>query len=88
MNAHINVPFDVPTWTAHLNTSDPLALVIRGHLYVEAALVQRIEAAIANKEGFNTATLPFPLKVKFAVALGRLDPADVGALLILRLHRS
>lgn len=88
MNAHIiNVPFDVPTWTEHLNTADPLALVIRGHLYVEAALVQRIEAAITNTEGFDAARLSFPLKVKFAVALGMLDPADVGALTALNTLR-
>lgn len=60
---HIKVPFDVPTWTSHINTSDPLAFVIRGHLYVEAALVQQIEAALANKEGLVTARLSFMLKV-------------------------
>jgi hypothetical protein len=30
--------FDFPTLMSHLNTEDPLALVLRGHLYVEAAV--------------------------------------------------
>jgi hypothetical protein len=68
MKTPIKVPFGGPTWTAHLNTEDPLALVIRGHLYVEAALIQQIEAAIPNKERLDAATLPFTLKVRFAVA--------------------
>jgi hypothetical protein len=87
MKVAINVPFDVPTWTEHLNTQDPLALVIRGHLYVEAALIQKIEAALVNKQGFDTAALSFVLKVKFAVALGKVDPADVGALTVLNRFR-
>lgn len=83
MDVPIKAPFDVPTWTNHLNAQDELALVIRGHLYVEAALVQQIETALVNKEGFDAERLPFPVKVKIAVALGKVAPADVGALSVL-----
>ena len=68
MNAPINVPFDVPTWTQHLNTADTLALVIRGHLYVDAALIRKIETALVDKSKFKTERLPFMMKVGFAVA--------------------
>jgi hypothetical protein len=54
--------------------------VIRGHLYVESALIQQIESAIPNKDGFDTPGLLFILKVNLAVALARVDPADAGAL--------
>lgn len=77
--AMFKVPFDVPTWTAHLNTEDPLALVIRGHLYVEAALIQQIEAVLVNKKEFDSARLQFDTKVRLAVALGKVEAADVGA---------
>lgn len=33
-----SIPFDVPILTEHLNTTEPLALVLRAHLYVEAVL--------------------------------------------------
>jgi hypothetical protein len=70
--------FDFPTLITHLNAEDPLALVIRGHLYVEAALIKQIESALVNKNAFDTAALRFPTKVKLALALGKVDSADVG----------
>jgi hypothetical protein len=74
------LPF--PTLMAHLNAEDPLALVLRGHLYVEAALIKQIESAPLNKKALvNKKTLKgakhnFPDKVKLAVALGKVDPPD------------
>jgi hypothetical protein len=70
--------FDFPTLMSHLNADDPLALVTRGHLYVEAALIKQIEAVIVDKKAFDSARLPFLTKVKLAVALGKVDRADVG----------
>jgi hypothetical protein len=69
--------FDVPTLMAHLNAEDPLALVIRGHLYVEAVLIKQIESAPATNKAFDKAKLNFPTKVKRAVALGKVDSGDV-----------
>jgi hypothetical protein len=40
---------DFPTLMAHLNAEDPLALVLRGHLYVEAVLTKQIEAVAVDK---------------------------------------
>jgi hypothetical protein len=69
--------FDFPTLINHLNVEDPLALVIRGHLYVEAALNKQVESALVNKKAIDDiAELPFPTKVKLAVALGKVDSAD------------
>jgi hypothetical protein len=67
---------------------DPLALVIRGHLYVEAALIKKIESALVNKKAFDIAGLRFPTKVQLAVALGRVDGADVGGFIELNRLRN
>lgn len=82
------MPFDVPTLMAHLNTEDPLALVIRGHLYVESALIKQIESVLVNKQEFDSARLQFLTKVRLAVALGKVDRADVGAFAALNRLRS
>jgi hypothetical protein len=81
--ANVPLPFDVPILIGHLNTTDSLALVIRAHLYVEATLIRHIETVVVDREGFDSATLPFPTKIKLAVAIGRVDSADVGALKVL-----
>jgi hypothetical protein len=67
---------DFPTLLEHLTAVDPLALVLRGHLYVEAALNKQIESALVNKEALADVRFDFPVKVKLAVALGKVDPSD------------
>jgi hypothetical protein len=76
----VPLPFDIPTWGEHLNSKDPLAMVIRAHLYVEAILIRRIESVIVNKQLFDSARLQFSTKVKLAAALGKVDDADEPAL--------
>jgi hypothetical protein len=71
---------DVATLMSHLSAEDPLALVIRGHLYVENALIKKIEDALTDPTAFDSARLHFPSKVSLAVALGTVDRADVVAL--------
>jgi hypothetical protein len=70
--------FDFPTLITHLNAGDQLALVMRGHRYVEAALIKQIESALVNRQAFAVARLNFTTKISLAVALGKIDPADVG----------
>jgi hypothetical protein len=67
---------DFPTLMKHLNAEDPLALVLRGHLYVEAALIKQIESGLVDKKALKVARLNFPNKVNLAVALGKVDPPD------------
>lgn len=80
MSTNHILPFDIPTLVDHLNIKDPLAIVIRAHLYLEATLIRQIETVLVKKERFDSATLTFPKKVQLAVALGRLDYADAPAL--------
>jgi hypothetical protein len=77
------LPFDIHTLFEHLNNKDQLALIIRAHLYVEAILIRKIEAALVKRERFDCANLTFPNKVKLAVAIGRIDDADRAALIAL-----
>jgi hypothetical protein len=86
--ANVPLPFDLPVLIGHLNTTDPLALVIRAHLYVEAILIRHIETVVVNREQFDSARLPFRTKIELAVAIGRVDPADVGALNVLNSLRN
>jgi hypothetical protein len=68
--------FGFQTLIEHLNAEDPLALVLRGHLYVEATLIKQIESALVDKKALAGARFSFPAKVRLAVALGKVDPAD------------
>lgn len=79
---------DVAALMSHLTVDDPLALVMRAHLYVENALIKKIEDALTDPTAFDSAGLRFPAKVSLAVALGKVDAADVGAFTALnRLRR-
>lgn len=70
------VSFDVPTLVKHLSAEDPLGLVIRAHIYVESALIRLIETALIKRDALDVTRWRFPLKVRLAVALGRIDPSD------------
>lgn len=65
--------FDFPTLMTHLYAEDPLAVVLHGQLYVEATLKKQI--ALVDKKALARAKY-FPAKVRLAVALGKVDPAD------------
>lgn len=82
------LPFDIHALFEHLNNRDHLALVIRAHLYVEAILISKIEAALVNKERFDSATLTFPTKVKLAVAMGKVDENERAGLTALNKLRN
>ena len=63
----------------HLEKDDELHVLLRGHVYVEAALIQLIESKLANPQALKVAGLNFPLKVRLATALGLLS-GDVAML--------
>jgi len=51
-------------------------------------LIRYLETVVVNREQFDSAGLPFRTKIKLAVAIGRVDPADVGALNVLNSLRN
>ncbi len=76
----VPLPFDIPTLIEHMNSKDPLATVIRAHLYIEFVLIRQIQAVLVHKSRFDSATLLFDKRVRLAAALGVVDQADFGAL--------
>ena len=63
-------------YLAHINASDPLQIVIRGHLHLEAELNQLILFRFASPEALDLSDLSFPRRLDLAVALGCLNAAD------------
>ena len=49
---------------------DPLAVIIRGHLYVESVLTQLIEEFLAEPSAIEVERLSFKTKVELALAVG------------------
>jgi hypothetical protein len=72
----------------HLNAEDELGALIRGHLYIEAALIKLVEHALNVPGAFNVARLDFPRKVELAIALGVLEEFQKPALLQLNRLRN
>ena len=62
----------------HLNETDTLQIVIRGHLYVEAELLDLLSESIAmvRPKAIDLADLSFRKKIEFAIALGLLAPEN------------
>lgn len=82
------VSFDVPTLTRDLGSSDPLALVLRAHLYIEGALIKRIEEALTRPDAIDVARMQFPTKLSLAIALGKLESTEKTAFLQLNRIRN
>jgi hypothetical protein len=54
----------------HLNADDPLQIIVRGHLYVDAELMKLIYEALPEPEAIDLTRLAFPARVDLAVAMG------------------
>jgi hypothetical protein len=80
------IRFDVPTLIERLNA--PLTLILRSHLYVEMILLKRIEETFVNKNVLDTSRVPFSVKTKLALALGKIDADDAKAFAILNRLRN
>lgn len=55
-----------------INVDDPLQMIIRAHLNIEASLIKLIELSLENKNHIDVARLRFPTKVDLAFALGSI----------------
>lgn len=64
--------FDLERLRAHLDTDEPIQLIIRGHLYLEHVLIEFISAALKDSSVLQFDRISFPIKVQIAVALGTL----------------
>jgi hypothetical protein len=59
---------------AHISVDAPLEIVLRGHLWVESALIGLIEEVLPHPEAIDLARFSFPQKLGLAVGLGLVRP--------------
>ncbi|MET3290210.1 UNVERIFIED_CONTAM: hypothetical protein ABID98_002780 [Brevibacillus sp. OAP136] len=62
---------------------DPIVSLIKGHLFIEAGLIELIKLACVNQDTFDPATLNFPNKVRLASALGLIEKDEIRPFLFL-----
>jgi hypothetical protein len=68
-----------------MKSGDPVGVLIRGHLYLEAMLIQLIETRIPKA---RTLDLNFPTKVNLAVAMSLMRDSDRPALIAINKLRN
>jgi len=76
--------FSAEEYLKRINSEDRVGIVISGHLYIEAALIQLIERALPYPGDFGEETwrrLSFPSKLELGVALDVMDPRETPAYL-------
>jgi hypothetical protein len=66
--------FDVPRFHKEVGTGDMLALVIRGHIYLEHVLIQTVSEEMARPDEVEMRRLSFPAKLDLGIAMGLIDP--------------
>ncbi len=60
----------------YLNSDDSMGFIVRGHLYIESALMQLIEEAPPDPGAIDLTRFNFPLKLDLAVALGLMSESE------------
>jgi hypothetical protein len=61
------------TLIENISSDDPLGMVIRGHLYIEAELVALIEDHLPYPHKIDLTRLTFPVKLDLAASMGLFD---------------
>jgi hypothetical protein len=65
--------FDVPRFHKEVGSGDMLALVIRGHIYLEHVLIQTLSEEMARPDEMEMRRLSFPSKLDLGIAMGLID---------------
>jgi hypothetical protein len=72
----------------HLKRSNPLEVLLRGHLWAESELIGILEDSLPHPELINFSRLSFPLKVTLVAASGYMQKDDIPAFLKLNSLRN
>lgn len=78
----------VDLYLEHINADDPLQIIVRGHLYVESAMISLIESNLPNPTGIDFTKFNFHQKLEIAVALGLVKSDECHSLLQLNSLRN
>jgi hypothetical protein len=61
----------------HINSGEPMEVLIRGHLWIEASVVALLGQVLHNPKALDGARLSFHQRLSFGAALGVISPADL-----------
>ena len=67
-------------FTEHMQTGDLLGLVLRGHLWIEAALNGLIDRSMRDPSQLDAARLSFVQRVALTAALGLISSTEAGVI--------
>ena len=73
-------PIDLDLFMDHTRGRSMVEVLLRGHLWLENALIDLIVAEVANPVPLKMDRMTFANKVNLAEALGLLGPTDAGTL--------
>lgn len=73
-------PIDVELFMEHTRKRSIVEVLLRGHLWLENALIELIEAEVANPVPLKLDRMTFANKANLAEALGLLGSTDAGTL--------
>ena len=72
----------------HINATDPLQILVRGHLHVESRLNELISLRLSEPNQLDLSELSFPRRLDLAAALGCISASDKPPYLILNSLRN
>lgn len=73
-------PIDLELFKEHTRGRSMVEVLLRGHLWLENALIDLIEAEVRNAKPLNTERMSFANKVNLAESLGLLGSSDAKTL--------
>ncbi|MCK6256802.1 hypothetical protein LCY76_09365 [Fictibacillus sp. KIGAM418] len=68
--------FNRDIYGAFLKLNDPMTMILKGHLYIEAEFEKQLDIYLANPEVLDISRMKFPAKLNFLIALGIMDKSD------------
>lgn len=74
-------PIDLELFQEHTRGRSMVEVLLRGHLWLENALIDLIEAEVANPQPLKKRRISFFNRVNLAESLGLLVPSDVATLM-------
>jgi hypothetical protein len=71
-----------------INSSDNLTVILKGHLFIEAKIIELIKVKLAYPDALDFSRINFPLKLSFCVSLGLMDEVELPPFLKLNKMRN
>ncbi|MDF1997582.1 hypothetical protein [Peribacillus frigoritolerans] len=79
---------EIEQFVQEINSPDLLNVILRGHLYIEAKIIELLENRFTHPEEFKMSDINYPNKINLCVALGIIDRSETKAYLKLNKLRN